>query len=591
MLASRWYRAGESLEPKGRFFSFLERQFDALDHRYRRLLDWSLRHRPHVILGGVATLVLVMMFGGPRLKFEFIPVSDQGLLFATLEMPPGTALPTTEKTIRRIEQIVTKVPEVESIFTSVGSLAGGGGTVPETGRHFAQMSIQLKDKVGTADFINPLARRTIAERGLRTRPDYVIADDIRDAAKQIPGGRIMVMSNRGWGGTTAPVQLQLLGFDLDRMQNVAEQMRDRIGTIPGIVEPDISLRPGKPEAQIAVDRERAAALGFDVATVGATIRNAIEGNDEAKYREAGEQFPIRVRFRKEDRERIEELGNVAVGSRYVGGIYRPIRAADVASVEIGRGPTKIDRKDRVRMVTVTAHLAPGVAAGNIQNAINEKIRDVPLGDIKLVAGGEAESMATEGAYMGSALLLSIILVYLLMAVLFNNLLHPLTIQLSMPMALIGAILALVLAGQTLSIISMIGFIMLVGLVQKNAILLVDYTNTLRARGVPRNEAIKEAGPTRLRPILMTTFAMVFGMLPVAIAIGRASEQRAALGTAVIGGLILSTLLTLVMIPVIYTLFDDLLAWVSRLISRKTARRRLVEEIVAEEESARPAMGT
>jgi hydrophobic/amphiphilic exporter-1 (mainly G- bacteria), HAE1 family len=192
--------------------------------------------------------------------------------------------------------------------------------------------------------------------------------------------------------------------------------------------------------------------------------------------------------------------------------------------------------------------------------------------------------------MGAALGLSIILVYLLMAVLFNNLLHPLTIQLSLPMALIGAILALVLVGQTLSIISMIGFIMLVGLVQKNAILLVDYTNTLRARGMSRTEAIMEAGPTRLRPILMTTFAMVFGMLPVAIAIGRASEQRAPLGTAVIGGLIVSTVLTLVMIPVIYTLFDDLVAWLTRLISRKTPQRRLVEEVVAQEE-ARPALGS
>jgi HAE1 family hydrophobic/amphiphilic exporter-1 len=591
MLASRWYRAGEELERgKGPFFRFLDRQFDALDHRYRRLLDRALRHRPHVVLGGVATLVLVMMFGGPRLKFEFIPVTDSGLLFTTLEMPPGTPLATTDRTIRRIEEVVTKIPEVKSIFTSVGSLGGGAiGGAPEQGRHFAQMSIQLTDKAGSADILNPFARATIAKRGLRTRPDFVIADEIREQVHQIPGGRIMVITNRGWGGNTAPVRLQLMGFDLSRMQRTAEQMRDRIATIPGIVDPDISLRPGKPEAQIEMDRARAASLGMDVSTVGMTIRNAIEGNDSAKFREEGEQFPIRVRFREQDRGRLEELSDIAVASRFVSGVYRPIRAGDVATVTIGQGPTKIERKDRVRMVTVTAHLAPGVAAGNVQTAIDQKLRDIPLGDMKLVAGGEAESMNTEGAYMGSALMLSIVLVYLLMAVLFNNLLHPLTIQLSLPMALIGAILALVIVGQTLSIISMIGFIMLVGLVQKNAILLVDYTNTLRARGMSRTEAIKEAGPTRLRPILMTTFAMVFGMLPVAVAIGHSSEQRAPLGTAVIGGLIVSTLLTLVMIPVIYTLFDDVVAWVTRWISRKGARRRLVEEIVADEE-ARPALG-
>lgn len=590
MLASRWYRAGEDLEHgKGRFFRFLDRQYDALDNGYRHLLDWALRHRPHVIIGGVATLVLVMMFGGPRLKFEFIPVTDEGLLFTTLEMPPGTALTTTNQTIHRVEEVIAETPEVESVFTSVGSLGGGGGSSPEQGRHFAQLSIQLADKAGSADILNPFARATIQKRGLRTRPDHVIADEIRARVKGIPGGRIMVMANRGWGGITAPVQLQLMGFDLDRMQRVAEQMRDRIKTIPGIVDPDISLRPGKPEAQVELDRARAASLGFDVTTVGTTLRNAIEGNDEAKYREGGEQYPIRVRFRGQDRARLEELSDVAIGSRFVDGVYRPIRAGDVAAITMGQGPTKIERKDRVRMVTVTAHLAPGVAAGNIQTAINDKIRDIPMGDIKLVSGGEADSMSTEGAHMGGAMLLSIILVYLLMAVLFNNLLHPLTIQLSLPMALIGAILALVIVGQTLSIISMIGFIMLVGLVQKNAILLIDYTNTLRSRGMSRTEAIKQAGPTRLRPILMTTFAMVFGMLPVAISIGRASEQRAPLGTAVIGGLIVSTLLTLVMIPVIYTLFDDLVAWGTRLLSRKTATRRLVEEVVAEEE-ARPALG-
>jgi hydrophobic/amphiphilic exporter-1 (mainly G- bacteria), HAE1 family len=269
----------------------------------------------------------------------------------------------------------------------------------------------------------------------------------------------------------------------------------------------------------------------------------------------------------------------------VNGAYQPVRVTDVADVRLGEGPTKIDRKDRLRKVSVSGYLAPGIAAGNIGTLINQKIADIPLGDIKLNAGGDADRMKTEGPYMASALLLSIILVYLLMAVLFNSLLHPLTIQLSLPMALIGAILALVLANQTLSIISVIGFIMLVGLVQKNAILLVDYTNTLRERGEPRNEAIQQAGPTRLRPILMTTLAMVFGMLPIALGVGRASEQRAPLATSVIGGLILSTLLTLVMIPVIYTLFDDLVAWLTRITARKTTERRVVEEIVRQEVGA------
>jgi HAE1 family hydrophobic/amphiphilic exporter-1 len=582
MLASRWYRMGEDLEQKGRFFGFLERLLEALDHQYRRLLGWALRHRPHVILGGVGTLVLVMMFGGPRLKFQFIPVSDTGQVITLLELPAGAALATTDAVMRKIESEVAQVADVKSIFTSIGNISGGVRAIPEQGRQYGQLSIQLNDKASALDLLNPLARRTLVERGMRTRPDTEVMEEIRRRVQGIPGGKITVTTVRGFGGAEAPVQLELLGFDLPQMRQVAEELRARIATVPGLVDTDISLRPGKPEAQIDVDRVRAAELGLDVAEIGATVRRSIEGDDSAKFREAGEQFPIRVQFREEDRAKLTDLANVIIGSRMVNGFAEPIRVGDVATVTMGAGPTKIDRKDRLRSVAVTAYLAPGVAAGSVQPLINEKIKDLPLGDIKLNAAGEAEQMASEGAYLMSAMALSIILVYLLMATLFNSLLHPLTIQLSMPMALVGAIAALVLANQTLSIISMIGFIMLVGLVQKNAILLVDYTNTLRARGMPRDQAIQEAGPTRLRPILMTTLAMVFGMLPVALAIGRASEQRAPLATAVIGGLILSTLLTLVMIPVIYSLFDDVLVWAQRKLHRRGKGPSLVEEIVASE---------
>jgi len=227
-----------------------------------------------------------------------------------------------------------------------------------------------------------------------------------------------------------------------------------------------------------------------------------------------------------------------------------------------------------------------VPAGNIQRVIQKAIADIPLGTIHLNAGGDAQSQREEFPHLLSSFVLSIIFVYLLMAVLFNSLVHPLTIQLALPMALTGAIAALVIAHQTLSIISMIGFIMLVGLVQKNAILLIDYTNTLRGRGYRRNDAIREAGPTRLRPILMTTFAMIFGMLPIALGIGKASEQRAPLATAVIGGLILSTLLTLVVIPVVYTLFDDIAAWIARRIARgATGRSANVDQVLERARSA------
>ncbi|MCS6860803.1 MAG: efflux RND transporter permease subunit [Abditibacteriales bacterium] len=608
MLASRWYKLGEEIEATGGVFGALDRFYNWLDNRlYRRVLDWSLRHRPHVIVLGGAAMVLVMVWSGPRLKFGFIPVTDQGQLAITVELPPGASLQATDAVLKDIEQRIADIPEIKSMFTSAGTISGGARTLPERGRQFGQIAIQLYDKIGVLDRLNPFSQvyvipaegSELRDKGsspltslhakggmegvnsqpstlkvLRTRPDFVVLEDIKRRIADVPNARISAVNMRGFGGTDAPVQLELLGFDLQRMRQVAEQIRARIATIPGIVDPDISLRPGKPEAQIVVDRVKASELGLDVTAIGLALRHAIEGNIDAKYREYGEQFDIRVRFRDFDRSNVEDIKDVIVGSKKdPQGTIQPIRVQDVATVTLGEGPSKIERKDRLRKVTVSAYLAPGVAAGNITNVIREKIADVPLGDIQLNFGGEAQVMRDEFPHLFSTLFLSVVLVYLLMAALFDNLLHPFTIQLSLPMALVGAILALVLANQMLSIVSLIGFIMLVGLVQKNAILLIDYTNTLRARGMARDEAIKEAGPTRLRPILMTTIAMVFGMLPIALGIGRAAEMRAPLATGVIGGLILSTLLTLVMIPVIYTLFDDFLAWVGRVLGIGAKRER------------------
>ncbi|MHB1458682.1 MAG: efflux RND transporter permease subunit, partial [Armatimonadota bacterium] len=236
------------------------------------------------------------------------------------------------------------------------------------------------------------------------------------------------------------------------------------------------------------------------------------------------------------------------------------------------GPTKIDRKNRQRKVSVTTDFLPGYKLTTMQKLVAEKIAAVDLGGVTLNYGGEFQEMVESFIKLFGALILAMLLVYMLMAALFESLLNPLIIMLSVPMALVGAILAIIVTGESLNIISMIGIIMLIGLVTKNAILLVDYTNTLRRRGMERNPAILEAGPTRLRPILMTTFAMIFGMLPTALKLGRGSEMRAPMAIAVIGGLIISTLLTLVVIPVMYTLMDDFVNWVYKLKMRWRNRR-------------------
>jgi hydrophobic/amphiphilic exporter-1 (mainly G- bacteria), HAE1 family len=319
---------------------------------------------------------------------------------------------------------------------------------------------------------------------------------------------------------------------------------------------------------VRLDRTRAADAGVSVQDAAMAVRNAFEGNTTAKFREGGEEYDIRVRYDELDRP-----ASALRGHEHLAHVRRaaPVELRNVASVSAGQGPTKIERKNRMRLVTVGANLAPGFATGSVSQQITEAIKGIDTTGVTVGFGGEVQSQQEEFPFLMGALMLGGILVYMLMAALFNSLLHPFTIMLSLPMALIGALGALVLMDEALSIIAMIGFIMLMGLVTKNAILLIDYTNTLRARGWEREDAIEEAGPTRLRPILMTTIAMVFGMLPIAMRIGEASEMRAPLAITVIGGLILSTLLTLVVIPVTYTIFDDIQQKLSRKPTRPTRR--------------------
>lgn len=631
MLASRWYRYGESPEEqKSGIFGLFERFFHALDTKYRSVIAWALKdeplligrfgrgsgfratlekfisgafrrkllvilvvlfilrrvhflpakplmlvfmlcmllfmllsflasHRYTVLITGILSLVLAFGVFGKRLQFQFMPVVDQGNIILNVELPVGTSLDETDRITKQVEKVVSQIPEVQNVFTEVGRVSGGIRSFPESGTQYSQIQVELLDKKGLMDILMPWKARG---KKLRTRKDVEVADEIREKVKGIPG-RIMTVTVRGFGGAQPPVWIELYGQDLNKMEKIAKAMQAHLSRVEGIFGTDISIRSGKPEVQVRLDRVKAASMGVDVQTVALALRNSIEGNIDLKYREKGDEYNIRVELSDTDTKSVESVGDIIVAN--VNGYS--VRARDVAEVTMGSGPTKIDRKNRRREVIVSGNLMPGHALGNMQGKIEEAISGIPLGDVRMFWGGEAERMREEGKYMGSALGLSIILVYMLMASLFNSLLYPLVILLSLPMALIGAIVALSIRQETLSIISMIGFIMLVGLVMKNAILLVDFTNVLRARGRERNDALLEAGPTRLRPILMTTIAMVLGMLPIAMRLGRASETRAPLGVAVIGGLILSTLLTLVMIPVIYTLFDDLIIRWSAFVAR------------------------
>jgi HAE1 family hydrophobic/amphiphilic exporter-1 len=422
--------------------------------------------------------------------------------------------------------------------------------------------LTLKDKLGNLDRI--LFWKDTSD--LRPRTDVDVAVEVRKRVADIAGAKIIAAEVSGFNGGAAPVQIQLNGPSLDELVANANKVRQVLQNTPGVLSPDISYKASQPEVQIRLDRQKAADLGLSVQQVSQALQDAIQGNINTKFRDeaSGNEYNIRIQYSRLDRSSIADVGTVIVGTRN----GSPIRISDVASVIEGRGPVKIDRRNRQRQVTVSAYLAPGKVIGNMQQVIDPKIKQLNLGRATYQWQGEANSMAEEGAYLFAALGLAILLVYMLMAALFNNLLYPFIIMLSIPQALVGGLLGLLIAKIPLSIIAMIGVIMLMGLVTKNAILLVDFTNTLRSRGYRREDALTEAGPARLRPILMTTLAQIFGALPIAMALGRGSEFRQPLGVVIIGGLTLSALLTLLVIPCTYTVFDDISNWFGRVVSRR-----------------------
>jgi len=581
MLASRFYRRGEALEePKG-FFRWFDARYRSLERGYRRLLGWALRHRWAVILTGNGLLLLTLVLvigsaarGSPLLPFRFAPSQDQGLIGIVVKLPPDAALDETDAVVKRIEQVALSIPEVKFVSSLVGASAAGFIGASDRGPRFASIQVTLHPKKALLDSLMFWVKH---EEPLRTRSDVEIAGELREKIGTIPGAQVAVNAISGFrgGGFGVPIQLAIVGKDTTTLLETAERVKQLISQIPGVKDTDLSWSAGKPELQVVVDRERATRLGVNLAEIALALRTAYEGDTSVKYREAGQEYAIRVRLDEADRQRVSELGNLVVS--YVQGA--PVYLRDVATIRLDEGPTRIERADRQRRVMVLANLMPGYSLGNIRVQIDNMLREqnlIPPG-VRVSWFGEGEVMAREGVYMMQALLLAFILVYLLMVALFENWLYPFIIMFSQPQALVGALLALIVARSELNIVSMIGIIMLVGLVGKNAILLVDFTNTLRSRGTPRDEALQQAAPIRLRPILMTTLSLVLAMVPIALAVGRGSEFRAPLGIVIIGGMLVSTLLTLLVIPCMYTVMDDLTHRLRRLVA---PRRAAVKQPVA-----------
>lgn len=489
---------------------------------------------------------------GVLLNFSFVPNSDSGQVTANIELMPGTSLAETQKVVTFVEEKMKADPDVKYVLSNVGSQGVGSFGSGSSGSNYAQVSATLYDKKAPMDRL-PWAKHN---EHLRDRSADSVMSAITVAIGRYPGATIKVSSTSGTG-LSAGLQLSFTSDNRALLMQTAKNIRERLakGEIAGVVNPDITTKEGKPELQIIPDRLALADYNLDPTTLGSAVRTLYQGNNDTKLRVNGREYDVRLMMDLDQRNNPKVLQEVPVS--YVQG--NPVFIPSVAKVTQAPGVVKINRYNRAEQVQVTADLLPGFSNGSVnaqvaQWLVKEKL--VPEG-VQFKPLGQADFQNRESGNLFGALGIGLVLVYMLLASLYDNLLYPFIIQIAQPQAMVGALLALVLTDQALTVVGFIGLISLVGLVGKNAILLVDYTNTLRERGRDRHDALVEAGPTRLRPIMMTTTALILGMMPIALAIGRGSEFRQTIGTTIIGGITLSTFLTLLVIPCSYTIFDDL----------------------------------
>ncbi len=590
MLASRWFRKGESLESTGEgrrgFAAAFDRGYHRFEGFYRNILRAFLRH-PWIVVGvGNAILIVAVIVIFPKLGFRFSPAQDQNLVSVSVQEPAGTSLNVTkgvtDEIERRIRADKSLDGSVKYLLTSVGRNSSGGAGAGDTGTQYAQIQVSLFDKAAPLDRLQFWNKRTGLER-LRDDSDADVAKEIRKLVKTIPGNgsslKIQASEVNGFGGGGAPLTISMVGTDFSQLLHAASLVQGVVDKTPGTYGSDLSFKASQPEVQVRLDRLRASQYGLNVGDVATTVSTALQGDITAQYRDPKDanEYNIDVILAKSERQSIYTVGDIPVG--YQNG--NPIPLGDVANVSLGAGPTRVDRLNRLRQVSVTAYLLPGTQINNIRfKNIDPQLKQLQdqgkLGQVSYTWGGEAQTSADEFPYLIQAVLLGIILSYMLMAALFNNMLYPLSVMLTLPQALVGALAALLLTGTPFSLITAIGVIMLNGIATKNAILMVDYTNTLRARGYKRIDAILEAAPTRLRPVLMTSFAIVFATLPTAAALGRGAGFRQPLGITVVGGVIVSTFLTLLVIPSVYLLFDNFANWLGRVFWH----RQIPEEALA-----------
>lgn len=540
LLSSRYGKL-EHIEGKnifGRTILAFERFLDRFTRWITNILEWSLGHKKTVV--GLTVLLLIASFGllgAGYIGAEFFAQSDRGEFIVEIEMPKEASIEQTNLATAKAEAFLTKKPEITRLITTVGQTSDGTGGTQATA-YKSEINVQLVD------------------RKERNDPSSVYAAKIkRELAPIMVGSKIKTTPVSILGSAErAPVEVVVMGSELDSVMKFAKIVEGKLAHISGATEVKLSVEEGNPEVRVQVDRDKMSALGLSLQTVGATMQTAFSGNTDSKFRQGEFEYDINIRLDNFNRQSVDDVRNIT----FLNKNDQKIQLGQFATVTESSGPSQLERQDKSTKVSVQSQVV-GKPSGTVFSELEAQIKNLkrPTG-VSYVYGGDMENQSEGFGTLGVALLMSIVLVYLIMVALYDNYLYPFVVMFSIPLSIIGALLALALTNNSLNIFTILGLIMLIGLVAKNAIILVDFTNQQRAEGKTTREALIMANHARLRPILMTTIAMVIGMLPIALAKGAGAEWKNGLAWVIIGGLVSSLFLTLVIVPVIYEAFDKIM---------------------------------
>jgi len=538
-LASRIGKS-EDIQPTNFFNKFLlwfENQLEGFINWYGKQLEWVLKHK--LVFGGIvlilAALTALMMKQG-IIGQELIATGDQGKFRLNLEYDKSTSIQENNIYSTRIEDFLLHQPDIESVFSNIGGPTSGIGSMGIGSPNKSEFTVQLKPA---------------EERG--EQPTETFMKDLRESLQQQYPNVKYSMTALGMVARSSPIEITLSGSNSETVMIAAKKMKEGVALLQGVDNVNLSVEEGSPEYKIIPNQDKMQRLGLNTAYVGMAIRTALTGNDDATMTEDGTEYPIRIWFDNADRKNYESLKNITI----INPKGMPIQLSQVAEIVKGASPSLLERKDRQPSITLTAD-ALGVPSGNIAGEVKTYLKSNPLPEgVQMVWGSDIKMQNDSFGALGSVLLISFILIYLILVALYDSFIYPFVALFSIPAAIIGALLALNLSISHLSVFALLGMIMLMGLVVKNAILIVDFTNQLKAQGMHYSKALVEASKGRMRAILMTTIAMIVGMLPIALAQGSASEWKNGLAWVIIGGLTSSLILTVYLVPVVYYIVDSI----------------------------------